>query len=94
MVNLNKIKKKMEYFFVGQKVWSPLFEGEGVVVKKMDNSSRPITVKTKNGHLLFSKEGYSDIGFDTNVVVLSQTPLKPIVNTPIETFEVDEGGYE
>jgi hypothetical protein len=72
-----------KYFKVGMPVWCAIF-GEGIVIKIKYSENYAIEVERKNGGLCkYTKDGKY---FDDNIsnVVLSTTPLAPIINEPID----------
>lgn len=72
-----------KYFKVGQKVWCAIY-GEGVVKNIKYTENYPIEVELKYGKFcLYTEDGKYFENNNTNVV-LSTTPLPPIINEPIE----------
>jgi len=72
-----------KYFKFGMTVWCAI-HGEGVIIDINYTENYAIEVEFKNGQIyLYTEDGKY---YDDNVsnVVLSTTPLPPIVNEPID----------
>ncbi len=79
----------MQYFKVGQTVYHHEY-GEGVVISITNDEDFPIIVKFKDG----CKDSSTSIGqlYDKCSISLSQKPIEPIVNVPLEE-ELKIGDY-
>lgn len=75
------------YFEVGQTVYHPTW-GEGIVRKISTDKDYPVEVSFKSNTHHFTENGRFIVNSD--VVTLSQTPIPPIINTPIVRFEEGE----
>lgn len=86
-----EFSEPQEYFYVGQTVYSPLFQNKErkAIITKIDKDLRyPISCEGEDDLWMFSLDGkYQN---DNDFISLFQEPIQFPVNKPIERFEKGE----
>lgn len=86
-----ELAEPQEYFYVGQTVYSPLFdnaERNAIITSVSNNETYPIVCEGENIFLCFTLDGKRRLS--DNFVSLFQEPIQFPVNKPIERFEEGE----